>query len=114
MGNSKKGRKGRKVESVKVLTFVMTYYDDNSAQVVLSTTEDPQTVNMDDVTVATKYLMWIVSNHSKRTFEQTMEDLVRGASRFEGREMKVVPGGRANEKKQSKKPEGENEEQEED
>ena len=80
-------RKGRKVLSEKEFTFVVTEYDDERATVVMKSLG----VDIDDIALATKYMIWIVSERTTLSFDETVEFLAKGARTFTGAGLRVLP-----------------------
>jgi hypothetical protein len=80
-------RKGRKVESKREFCFTITEFDNETTTIVMKTLG----VEMDDLGLATKYMMWVISNHSKLSFDDTMEYLAKGAAAFNGVALTVLP-----------------------
>ena len=80
--------KKNRIESIKEFGFTLTRYDSGRVVVVMNTWG----VDMDDLAMATKYMMWICSNKSEVSFDATMEFLIKGAATFEGVGLKVLPG----------------------
>ena len=93
-------RKRRKVLSEKEFTFVITEFDDECATVVMKTLG----VEIDDIALATTYMIWIVSERTTLSFDETVEFLAKRARTFTGAWLVVLPpkGGDGNECEEDK------------
>lgn len=80
-------KKGRRIISEKEFTFTITEFDDECAEVVLHTHH----VDENDIALATKYMIWIVSESTTLTFDETIEFLAKGAKTFTRTGLRVLP-----------------------
>ena len=84
-------RKEPKIESVRHFAFSVSQFASGRAEVVMTTSD----VEIEDLVLATKYMMWIVANecekHLGESFDETMQRLTKGAEGFRGATLRVLP-----------------------
>jgi len=83
-------RKEPKIENVTHFAFTVTQFVSGRAEVVMTTSD----VEIEDLDIATKYMMWIVANECEKrlgqSFDETMQRLTKGAAEFRGATLKVL------------------------
>ena len=79
--------KQQNIKTVHDFRFTITTLESGRVQVVMKTLG----VELNDLVVATEYMMWIVSNSSAMPFDETMEFLVKGAGNYTGAGLTVLP-----------------------
>jgi len=87
-------KKQRNIRTVQDFHFTITTLENGSAQVVMRTLG----VELNDLVLATQYMMWVVSNSSGMSFEETMEFLAKGAGNYTGAGLVVLPRKREGDK----------------
>ena len=80
-------KKQQNIKTVQDFRFTITTLENGRVQVVMKTLG----VELDDLVVATQYMMWIVSDSSGMSFDETMEFLAKGAGSYRGTGLVVLP-----------------------